>query len=39
MLEQGSGLPLTPSADPDERHYRIRLLPQVITRSRDVGYG
>jgi hypothetical protein len=24
-------LPITPSTDPDVRHYRIRLLPQVIT--------
>jgi hypothetical protein len=30
----GSRLPVTPSTDPDERNYRIRLLPQVITPTR-----
>ena len=25
---------MTPSTDPDERHSRIRLLPQVMTPSR-----
>jgi hypothetical protein len=26
-------LPMTPSADPDERDCRIRLLPQVVTQA------